>query len=350
VSAPRSSIAAAARRFPELANLLTHTPGLSLVAKLVAGIGRRRPLPRFAPMTLQEWFARLGGTANPAGRPVVLFPDTFNNHFNTGVGVACVEAIEAAGWQVVTPEGHLCCGRPSYDYGFLDAAERHLHRVLDVLRPRVRAGTPIVGMEPSCLAVLQDELTELLPHDDDARRLTRNAYHFPESFRTFGIRPPSLKGRALLWGHCRRRATGGMSPEQELLEQMGLDVENVQGGCCSLAGVLEVRVRQAPDLHALRRAALLPAVRDAAEDCLVVADGFSCKTQIEDAGTGRRALHVAEVMKPAREEGAHAVSRFPERGTAPRARPPPRKRALRIAAAVAAGATPTAAGMRTMRS
>jgi Fe-S oxidoreductase len=225
-----------ARRFPELANLLTRTPGLSLVAKLVAGIGRRRPLPRFAPMTLQEWFARLGGTANPAGRPVVLFPDTFNNHFNTGVGVACVEAIEAAGWQVVTPEGHLCCGRPSYDYGFLDAAERHLHRVLDVLRPRVRAGTPIVGMEPSCLAVLQDELTELLPHDDDARRLTRNAYHFPESFRTFGIRPPSLKGRALLWGHCRRRATGGMSPEQELLEQMGLDVENVQGGCCSLAG------------------------------------------------------------------------------------------------------------------
>ncbi|MEU4686437.1 FAD-binding and (Fe-S)-binding domain-containing protein [Streptomyces xinghaiensis] len=334
-----------ASRVPELANLATQTPGLSRLAKLVAGIDRRRPLPRFAPMTLQEWFARRGGTANPGGRPVVLFPDTFNNHFHTGVGVACVEAIEAAGWRVVMPEEHICCGRPLYDYGFLDAAERYLHRVLDQLRPHLRDGTPVVGMEPSCLAVFKDELPKLLPHDDDARRLTRNAYHFPDFFRTFGIDPPRLDGSALLWGHCHHRATGGVNPEQELLEKMGLEVRSLQGGCCGLAGSWGFESGKYQISLDCGEQALLPAVREADDDCLVVADGFSCKTQIEDAGTGRRALHIAEVMKLAREKGAGAVSRLPERGAGPRPAPPLRKRALRVtAAALAAGAA--AAGAR----
>jgi hypothetical protein len=149
------------------------------------------------------------GHGQPAGRPVVLFPDTFNNHFHTNVGVACVEAIEAAGWRVVMPEQHRCCGRPLYDYGFLDTAERCVHQVLDTLRRHLRADAPMVGMEPSCLAVFKDELPKLLPHDDDAKRLTRNAYHFPEFFQAFGIELPELSGQALLWGHCHQRATGG---------------------------------------------------------------------------------------------------------------------------------------------
>ncbi|MBX9394434.1 FAD-binding protein [Streptomyces sp. TRM72054] len=338
-----------ASRVPELANFTTHTPGLARIAKLVAGIDRHRPLPRFAPMTLQEWFARRGGTANPAGRPVVLFPDTFNNHFHTGVGVACVEAIEAAGWQVVMPEQHICCGRPLYDYGFLDAAERYLHRVLDILRPHLRAGTPIVGMEPSCLAVFKDELPKLLPHDDDAGRLTRNAYHFPEFFQSFGIEPPKLDGKALLWGHCHQRATGGMTPEQELLEKMGLQVQNLQGGCCGLAGSWGFESGKYEISMDCGEQALLPAVRDADEDCLVVADGFSCKTQIKDAGTGRQALHVAEVMKLARDKGARAASRLPERGASALPAPPLWKRALRVSAAGALGAAVTALGVRTAR-
>jgi ferredoxin len=145
-----------ASRVPELANLVTQTPGLAFLAKVAAGVDRHRPIPRFAPMTLQEWFRRRGGTTNPHGRPVVLFPDTFNNHLHTDVGVACVEAIEAAGWRVIMPEGHVCCGRPLYDYGFLDTATKYLHGVLEVLREHVREGTPVVGMEPSCLAVFKD--------------------------------------------------------------------------------------------------------------------------------------------------------------------------------------------------
>ncbi|WNM32591.1 FAD-linked oxidase C-terminal domain-containing protein [Streptomyces sp. Li-HN-5-11] len=338
-----------ASRIPELANLATHTPGLASIAKLVAGIDRRRPLPRFAPTTLQEWFARRGGTANPGGRPVVLFPDTFNNHFHTGVGVACVEAIEAAGWQVIMPEQHICCGRPLYDYGFLDVAERYLHRVIDILRPHLRADTPIVGMEPSCLAVFKDELPKLLPHDDDAARLTKNAHHFPEFFQTFGIDPPKLDGTALLWGHCHHRATGGMSPEQELLEKMGLEVHNLQGGCCGLAGSWGFEAGKYEISMDCGEQALLPAVRDAQKDCLVVADGFSCKTQIKDAGTGRHALHVAEVMKLAREKGRDAVTTLPERNAASLPKPPLRTRVLRMSAATAFGAAVAAAGVRIVR-
>jgi len=339
-----------ASRVPELANLATQTPGLARLAKLVAGIDRRRPLPKFAPTTLQEWFTRRGGTANPAGRPVVLFPDTFNNHLHTGVGVACVEAIEAAGWRVVMPEQHICCGRPLYDYGFLDEAERYLRDVLEILRPHLRAGTPVVGMEPSCLAVFKDELVKLLPHDDDARRLTRNAYHFPEFFRAFGIEPPRLEGKALLWGHCHQRATGGMDPEQELLEQMGLQVQNLKGGCCGLAGSWGFESGKYEISMDCGEQALLPAVRDADEDCVVVADGFSCKTQIEDAGTGRQALHIAELMKIAREKGAERA--LPARPEDAAAGPPPAargERALRISGYVALGASAAVLGARVLR-
>ncbi|WP_268221232.1 FAD-binding and (Fe-S)-binding domain-containing protein [Streptomyces sp. EMB24] len=338
-----------ASRVPEVANLLTHTPGLSRLAKLAAGIDRRRPLPRFAPMTLQEWFARRGGTANPSGRPVVLFPDTFNNYFHTGVGVACVEAVEAAGWRVVMPEDHICCGRPLYDYGFLDAAERYLHRVLDTLRPHLRAGTPIVGMEPSCMAVFKDELPKLLPHDDDARRLTGNAYHFPEFFQAFGIEPPKLDGKALLWGHCHQRATGGMNPEQDLLEKMGLKVQNLQGGCCGLAGSWGFEDGKYDISLDCGEQALLPAVRETDDDCLVVADGFSCKTQIKDAGTGQQALHVAEVMKLARAEGVGAASRPLDRDVLRVPTPPLKERALRVLVALGLGAAIGAAGVAVAR-
>jgi FAD/FMN-containing dehydrogenase/Fe-S oxidoreductase len=305
---------------PELANFATQTPGLRRLTKLAGGIDQRRPVPKFAPMTLQEWFRRRGGAANPAGRPVVLFPDTFNNHFHTGVGVACVEAVEAAGWRVIMPEGHVCCGRPLYDYGFLDSARRYLHEVLDVLRPYVRDGVPVVGMEPSCLAVFKDELRKMLPHDDDASRLAASSYHFAEFFAAFGIEPPRMQGSALLWGHCHHRATGGIEPEQKLLEQMGLSVDNVQGGCCGLAGSWGFENGKYGISMDCGEQALLPAVREAAADTLVVADGFSCKTQIADAGTGREALHTAQVLKMAREQlSRQEVTAVPSPGTARRA-------------------------------
>jgi Fe-S oxidoreductase len=286
-------------------------------------------------MTLQEWFRQREGIINPYARPVVLFPDTFNNHFHTDVGVACVEAIEAAGWRVIMPEEHVCCGRPLYDYGFLDSAGRYLHRVLDVLREHIRAGTPVVGMEPSCLAVFKDELRRVLPHDDDADRLARNCYHFAEFFGTFGIEPPQLPGEALLWGHCHHRATGGIDPEKKLLEQMGLSVQNLQGGCCGLAGSWGFEAGKYQISMDCGEQALLPAVRDADPRTLVVADGFSCQTQIAHAGTGRHALHTAQVLRLARENLAAGGQPRPEDLTGPPPRPAVRRRIARAVLPVA---------------
>lgn len=285
-----------ASRVPELVNVVTQTPGLAHLARFVAGIDQRRPLPKFAPMTLQRWVAQRRETVNPGGRMVVVFPDTFNNYLHTDVGVACVEAIEAAGWRVVMPATHVCCGRPLYDYGFLGAAERYLKRVLAELREYARADIPVVGMEPSCLAVFRDELTKLLPHDDDARRLAANSYHFAEFCQTFDIVPAERSGRALLWGHCHQRATGGIEPNQRLLEKAGLTVESLGGGCCGLAGSWGFENGKYGISVDCGEQALLPAVRDANPDTLVVADGFSCQTQIANTGTGRTALHTGQVL------------------------------------------------------
>ena len=237
-----------------------------------------------------------------------------------------MEAIEAAGWQVVIPSGHVCCGRPLYDYGFLDLAQRYLRRTLDVLRAEIRDGTPVVGMEPSCLAVFKDELTAMLPHDDDASRLAGNAMHFAELFERHEIPVPRLERRVLVWGHCHHKATGGMDPEHALLRRMGVDIEPVSGGCCGLAGSWGFERGHHEISMQCGEQALLPAVRKADRDLLVIANGFSCKTQIEQSGVGRRALHVAQAMKMAREHGPEGIRGARPESAYDHAKPEPRAR------------------------
>jgi FAD/FMN-containing dehydrogenase/Fe-S oxidoreductase len=296
-------VARVASRAPGLVNFVTHTPPLAQAFKLAAGMTQEREVPTFAPLTLQEWFVQRGGTTNPGGRKVVLFPDTFNNHLHTDVGVAAVETLEAAGWQVIVPEGHVCCGRPLYDYGFLDLAERYLRRGLDQLREWYREDVPIVGLEPSCVAVFKDELGNLLPHDEDAKRLAQSTYHFAEFFERFEVEPPRLERKAFVWGHCHQKATGGIEPEVELLRTMGVEVETLAAGCCGLAGSWGFEAGRHEISLQIGEQGLLPRVRELDEETIVVADGFSCKTQIEQGGTGRRALHVAQVLQLAREHG-----------------------------------------------
>jgi Fe-S oxidoreductase len=202
------------------------------------------------------------------------------------------------------PDVHVCCGRPLYDYGMLTLARRYLLRVLDVLRDDIRAGVPLVGLEPSCLAVFRDELPKMLPDDEDAKRLAKQSFHFAELLEHDGYEPPPLGGKALLHGHCHHLATGGVGGERKLLEQMGVEVEAPDSGCCGLAGSFGFEADHYDVSMACGERVLLPAVREAAGDALVVADGFSCRTQIEH-GTGRRALHVAEVLKLA-QDGALA--------------------------------------------
>jgi FAD/FMN-containing dehydrogenase/Fe-S oxidoreductase len=279
---------------PEAVNLLARTP----LFKLAAGMSLRRQVPPFAPLSLRAWFARRP-VVNSTGSRVVLWPDTFNTYFHVETGVAAVEGLEAAGYRVVMPRGRVCCGRPLYDYGMLGRARRYLERTIDVLRDDLRAGVPVVGIEPSCLAVFRDELPKLLPDDEDGHRLCKQSFHFAEFLEREGVEPPPLDRHALLHGHCHHKATGGIDPEQKLLESMGIDVDVVDSGCCGMAGSWGYEAAHYDVSQACGEHALYPAVRAAPEGSLVVADGFSCKTQLEQ-GVGRRALHVAQVLKLAR--------------------------------------------------
>jgi FAD/FMN-containing dehydrogenase/Fe-S oxidoreductase len=299
-----------ASKAPGLVNFVTQTPPLDALVKAAMGVSQKRHIPPFASQTLKDWFARRP-QRNGGGRRVILWADTFTNYFHAPIGIAAVEALEDAGCHVVIPRLHLCCGRPLYDYGMLDLARRYAERVVDHLREDIRAGVPVVGIEPSCVAVFKDELPELLALDEDAERLSKQAFHLTEFLAKEQYEPPRMEGKALLHGHCHHRATGGISPEKELLAKMGLDVEELDSGCCGMAGGWGYEPDHYDVSMACGERVLLPKVREASPETLVVADGFSCRSQIEQGDTGRGALHVAEVIKLARDRGA--IPAFPER-------------------------------------
>ncbi len=332
---------------PRLANVTTQTPGLSALAKVAAGASRRRRLPPFAPVTFTAWFRGREPLASaPAGR-VLLWPDTFTNYFEPEIGAAAVEALEHAGLAVSIPRRHLCCGRPLYDYGFLDRARAYAERTIDALRPEIRDGVALVGVEPSCVAVFRDELPKLLPDDEDAKRLSSQTFHLAEFLleHVDGYEPPRLARHALVHGHCHERATGGFEPASKLLEKMGARVEAPDSGCCGMAGAWGYEESHYDVSQACAERVLLPAVRDAAPQTLVVGDGFSCRTQIEQAGTGRRALHLAQVLQLAYRHGEQGPSgRFPEEA-APSLPRVDRGRRPAAVAALAAGAGAGAAAV-----
>jgi Fe-S oxidoreductase len=282
---------------PAVANFMTHAPGIAGTVKRSAGIAPERDAPRFARQTFRSWFRRRGSRARPGSPPVLLWPDTFVNFFHPEVGKATVEVLEHAGYEVRLPSRVLCCGRPLYDYGMLDSAKRWLRRVLRTLRHDIRGGVTVIGMEPSCLAVFRDELPNLFPDDEDAKRLSRQSVLLSEFLQQRRWEPPQLSGRkAVVQGHCHHKAVIGFDADQKLLQQLGVDAEVLDSGCCGLAGSFgfEAGEKYEVSMRAGERV-LFPKVREAAPDTLIVADGFSCRTQIEH-GTRRKALHLAEVI------------------------------------------------------
>jgi FAD/FMN-containing dehydrogenase/Fe-S oxidoreductase len=290
--------ARAASHLPRVVNALTHAPLLSGLVKRAGGIAVEREAPRFADETFTAWFRRRPRVT--AGRPqVLLWPDTFVNFLEPGVGKAHVDVLEAAGYEVLLPQASLCCGRPLYDYGMLDLAERLWRNTLQELRPYLERGVPLIGMEPSCLAAFRDELPGLFPNDLDAKRLSESALMLSEFLTQKHIDLPTSNQtpvKALVQRHCHHKAVMGFGPEERLLDTLGIDYEEPDFGCCGLAGSFGF---EAGAKYALSQARgeqqLFPAIRKA-PDSLVIADGFSCRTQIAQ-GTGRRALHLAEVIQ-----------------------------------------------------
>ena len=271
-----------AARAPGLANAALRNPALAGTAKRLGGIDARRRLPPFAARSFREWFARHPARA---GAPVLLWVDTFTDHFTPEVGQAAVQVLEAAGYSVEITGQPVCCGLTWISTGQLNGARRQLRRSLEALEPAVRAGIPIVGLEPSCTAVLRGEITELLPEDLRAgkvRAATRTLAELLAQTETW--LPPDLTGvRAVAQPHCHHHAVMGWHTDSALLARAGAHVDAV-GGCCGLAGNFGVERGHYEISRAVAETALLPAVRNAAPDAVVLADGFSCRTQLDQLG------------------------------------------------------------------
>lgn len=296
-----------AMRAPGLVNATLRLPVLGRALKTAAGFTHAREAPRFAPESFQDWWRRRARDTDPARPEVLLWPDTFNNHFLPGTAKAAVRVLEAAGYRVSVPQAALCCGRPLYDYGFLDLARKKLLEILELLRPALKAGTPIVGLEPSCVSVFRDELPNLLSADEDAARLAAQVKTLPELLlETPGWKPPTLARKALLFSHCHHKSVLNEARQRELLTQMGLELEIPKAGCCGHAGAFGYEAEHYAVSQAIGEQVLLPAVRKQGSDGIIIADGFSCRQQIRD-GTGRWAMHPAEVVAMALDEAPEPI-------------------------------------------
>ncbi|MGO9088989.1 MAG: FAD-binding and (Fe-S)-binding domain-containing protein [Candidatus Sulfotelmatobacter sp.] len=354
--------ASLASNAPGLVNLTTQLPFLREIAKLVAGIPLQRSIPAFAPETFKNWFrrtsengSRRGGRIRPprdaqrapsrsrissqaAGKSgfgwrsassaamsppfsdralapeVLLWPDTFNNYFLPATARAAVEVLETAGFRVIVPQANLCCGRPLYDFGMLDRAQALLLEILDELAPEIEAGIPIVGLEPSCVAVFRDELLNFFPHDERAQALSRQTFLLSEFLELHSADAPlpQFPRKALLHGHCHHKSIMKMTAEESLLLRLGVDFQSPAPGCCGMAGSFGFHHDKYDISAAIGELELLPAVRKAPPDWLIIADGFSCREQIAQ-GTRRHALHLAEILQMALNSDSQAdADSFPE--------------------------------------
>ncbi len=298
-----------ASNVPGLVNLTTQLPFLRDLAKLVAGIPNQRSIPPFAPETFKRWWGRIGGSRKADGPPVILWADTFNNYFLPSTAQAAVDVLQSAGFRVRVPRATLCCGRPLYDFGMLDRAEALLLQILDQLSPAIEEGTPLVVLEPSCAAVFRDELINLFPQDARAQALAGQTFLLSEFLEAHAqdATLPRLERSALLHGHCHHKSIMKMTAEEAVLRRIGIDYHSPAPGCCGMAGSFGFE----PDKYELSQAIgeleLLPAVRKAPPEWLIIADGFSCREQIAQ-GSDRRALHLAEVLQMALRGAAEAVA------------------------------------------
>jgi FAD/FMN-containing dehydrogenase/Fe-S oxidoreductase len=330
---------------PRVVNFFTQTRPFSDVMKWLGGIAPEREMPKFATETFRHWFcnsrresaltslphreeknqSRLTSAATRKRR-VLLWVDTFTDHFYPNVGKSAVAVLEAAGFHVAIPKKKLCCGRPLYDFGMLKTAKALLGEIMEALCDDIEAGTAIVGLEPSCIAVFRDELNGLFPMHEHAKRLGANVFTLSEFLQKeapdFAI--PQLHNKAIVQGHCHHKAIMKMASEEKIYEQLGLDFELLDAGCCGMAGSFGFEKGEKYDVSVkCGERALLPKVRSAADETLIIADGFSCREQISQLSE-RQPMHTAELLEKALREGT-APKRQPRRKATPRVTKHPTK-------------------------
>jgi len=285
---------------PWLANFLTQTPGLREIAKSAAGIAPKRRIPRFANQSFRSWFEKRRQKASSSAPAVILWPDTFNNYFHPETAIAAIDVLEAAGFEVRLPKQNVCCGRPLYDFGMLDRAKKLLLRTLATLDREIADGIPVVVLEPSCASVFLDEMLNLFPDDSRAQKLASQVMLLSEFLdkNANGFPLAAIGGKALVHGHCHHKSIIKMASEESVLQRLGVDYKMPAPGCCGMAGAFGFENDKYETSVAIGELELLPAVRNAPADWLIVANGFSCREQIQQC-TGRNALHLAEVIQMA---------------------------------------------------
>jgi Fe-S oxidoreductase len=280
---------------PWFANAMMQMPGVSSLAKWIGDIAPQRRIPRYASETFTHWFRRRGKPAS--GERVMLWPDTFNNYFRPQTAIAATELLEALGYGVIIPDRPLCCGRPLYDWGRLDRAKALWRRTFESLAPEIRRGTPIVGLEPACVSAFQDELPGLFPGDERAQQLVKQT-SFISDFIDRNCEEASLprvSGSALVQFHCHQHAVIKTAAEQSVLDKLHLDYEIMKSGCCGMAGSFGFERDKYDVSIAAADRVMLPKIRAASSETMILANGFSCREQIEQC-TGRPTLHIAEVV------------------------------------------------------
>ncbi len=345
---------------PGVANFFSQAPPFSTLLKKIASIAPQREIPMFADYTFRQWFAKRS-PRNVGKERAILWTDTWNEYFHPQTAQAAVEVLEDAGYHVLIPPRQICCGRPLYDYGMLDQAQRQLHAILDELRPLIREGVPLVGLEPSCLSVFKDEMQDMLANDMDASRLAAQTYAL-ETFlnkkaeREEHYKPPKLDRDAIVHEHCHKKSVLDPTSETHVFDQMQIEHETLESGCCGMAGAFGFEDSHYDMSIKCGERVLLPKVRAAKPETIIVADGFSCREQIMQT-TKRRALHPAEVMKmaiDARErphaQGDRAHDAYPERRFMPDSETRRRQIIVRGYAVLGAIAVATLAGIMLLRS
>ena len=288
---------------PGLANFFGHASGFRHLLGLILGLAPQRQLPQFARRNFRRWARRhrpmlFENKPNAEKRQALLWIDTFNNYFHPETSRAAVEVLEHAGFGVTCPQQALCCGRPLYDFGMLPQAKHYLTQIMEVLGTEIDSGLPIVVLEPSCASVFRDELCNLFPRDARAKRLQQQTFLLSEFLGNHAsvYVPPRLSGKILLHGHCHHKALMKMRDEESLLRRTGAEVECPDAGCCGMAGPFGFERNKFAIAQAVGERVLLPAVRSAQPETVIVADGFSCREQIRQS-TGRTAIHLAEVLQ-----------------------------------------------------
>ncbi|CAL9496019.1 FAD-binding and (Fe-S)-binding domain-containing protein [Streptomyces sp. enrichment culture] len=312
---------AARTRAAPVVNVLASVRPLAAVAKRLGGIAGEREVPRLAGETFTRWWRR-SGRKGPAGGGdlVVLWPDTFTEHLSPSVGRAAVRVLEAAGLRVALPpalrgrppvgdgttrsplalltarRGRVCCGLTYVSTGQLDRARAVMRRTLDLMTPVLETSAPVVVLEPSCAAALRTDLPELLHDDPRAARLASRVLTFAEALERHAPdwTPPAVDRPVTGQTHCHQHAVLGDAADRRLREAAGLTGE-LTGGCCGLAGNFGFEDGHYEVSAACAEDQLLPAVREAPEGAVVLADGFSCRTQLEQLA-GVRGRHLAEVL------------------------------------------------------